>query len=348
MHGSRRHVLSVVVGAAALTLVLAVPTSVGTTWGTVGRALAAVPLLTLVGLATVWLGGLTCNSVALAASLPGLTVRRALVLSLTGSAVANVLPLGGAAGIGLNYAMTRRWGFSARSFSAYTATTNVCDVAAKLAVAASAGVLLTTVRSTPLLADGRFAGLGLAVLLPLLLGLLLHPTSAAAIGSAGDTLTCWAGRAVRRTVVTHLGEQLPWLARTTTALIRRRWRRLGVGTLGYAALLGLLLSGCLHAAGVALTLPLLIAVLAVDRLLTMVPFTPGGAGVVEGGMAVALIALGTPPGNAVVGVLLYRTFTYFAEIPVGGLIALVWTLGQRRPGSRDLALGPGQPGSDLA
>lgn len=347
MRVGRRHVLSAVVGVAALSLVLAVPMSAGTTWGTVGRALAAVPLLTIAGLAVVWLGGLTCNSVALAASLPGLTTRRALALSLSGSAVANVLPLGGAAGIGLNYAMTRRWGFSTKSFTAYTATTNVCDVAAKLVVAAGASVLLMTVGSTSVLHDGRLAGLGLAVLLPLVLAFLLQPRGAAALGAAGDRLTSWAGRVVGRTVGTRLSDRLPWLARTTTALIRRRWRRLGVGTFGYVALLGLLLFGCLHAAGLALTLPLLVGVLAVDRLLTMVPVTPGGAGVVEGGMAVALTALGAAPGDAVAGVLLYRAFTYFAEIPVGGLIALVWTLDQRRVGPPELTRGPVPSGADL-
>jgi putative heme transporter len=342
MRSSSRRVLTVVVAAAALTLVLAVPRSAGTSWARVGSALAAVPLLTLAGLAVVWLGGLVCSSVALAASLPGLTVRRALVLSLSGSAVANVLPLGGAAGIGLNFAMTRRWGFSTGSITAYTATTNVCDVVGKLVVAAVAGVLLTTAGSSPLLHDGRLAGLGLAVLLPLGLVVLLHPRGAAVLGAAADRVTSWAGAVVGRTPGSRLSERLPWLARTTTDLVRRRWRRLGAGTLGYVVLLGVLLDGCLHAAGLALPLPLLVVVLAVDRLLTMVPLTPGGAGVVEGGTTLALTALGVPPGTAVAGVLLYRTFTYFVEIPVGGLVALVWTLRQRR-GRRDVPDAPTTP-----
>ncbi|MEZ5191932.1 MAG: hypothetical protein R2734_05130 [Nocardioides sp.] len=46
---------------------------------------------------------------SLRAALPGLSMRRALTLSLTGSAVANVLPVGGAAGIVLNHRMTRSW-----------------------------------------------------------------------------------------------------------------------------------------------------------------------------------------------------------------------------------------------
>ena len=49
-------------------------------------------------LVVLWVAGLVAHTMTLTAALPGLTHRRALLLSLTGSAVANVLPLGGAAG----------------------------------------------------------------------------------------------------------------------------------------------------------------------------------------------------------------------------------------------------------
>ena len=71
--------------------------------------------LQLVALVALWALGLLSHTVTLTAALPTLTHRRALTLSLTGSAVANVLPLGGAAGIALNYRMTRHWGFTTRS-----------------------------------------------------------------------------------------------------------------------------------------------------------------------------------------------------------------------------------------
>ena len=331
--GHRRHLLSFAVALGALGLVLAVPWTAGTTWSVVARALEALPVSVVVCLGVLWIGGLACNSVALAASLPGLTPRRALVLSLTGSAVANVLPLGGAAGIGLNYAMTRRWGFSSRGFTTYTVTTNACDVAAKLVLGAVASGLLLTSGYAPALHRMVTGALLLAVVAPLVLALLLHRPSAAALGRWVDRLVARAARRSARPVRTRLGEQLPGVAGTTTALIRRRWRPLSAGTLGYVGLLVLLLWGCLHVAGVSLALPLVVCVLAVDRLLTLVPITPGGAGVVEAGMVAALIALGEPSAPAVAGVLLYRAFTYFAEIPVGGLTALVWVLGQRRAGA---------------
>ncbi len=326
-----RHLLSVVLVCVAALLVVLVPKLAGTTWPAVVAVLLTVPLVTVLALGLVWISGLACNSVALAASLPGLTVRRALLLSLSGSAVANVLPLGGAAGVGLNYAMTRRWGFSAAGFAAYTATTNVFDVGAKLVLAAAAGVVLALDGSTAAL-PMSVALVPLLLLPPLALGLLLHPASASRVGRGLDTGAAWlVARLARRPAPTRLAQRLPELSARTGDVIRQRWRRLSLGTAGYVALLALLLAGCLHAVGVQLTLPLLVTGLAADRVLTLLPFTPGGVGVVEGGTALALIGAGAPPGAVVSGVLLYRAFTYFAEIPVGGLSALVWTLRSRQP-----------------
>jgi uncharacterized membrane protein YbhN (UPF0104 family) len=44
----------------------------------------------------------------------------------------------------------------------------------------------------------------------------------------------------------------------------------------------------------------------------------------------------------VLGVVLYRAFTYLAEIPVGGLTAVVWTL-RRRHSDRSLTEAPQVP-----
>jgi uncharacterized membrane protein YbhN (UPF0104 family) len=52
--------------------------------------------------------------------------------------------------------------------------------------------------------------------------------------------------------------------------------------------------------------------------------------VVEAGTAAALIALGGAPAQVAAAVLLYRSFTFLAEIPVGGAWAIGWFASQRR------------------
>jgi uncharacterized protein (TIRG00374 family) len=326
VHATVRLGVSAGVAAAAVALLVSVPASVGTSWTNVLGALEALPVLTLAVLALLWIAGLTCNSVALAASLPGLTTRRALTLSLSGSAVANLLPLGGAAGV----AMTQSWGFSRKSFATYTVTTNVFDVASKLAVVAAASAILLVGGDAALLHQGATTALEALLVLPVLGAVLLHQPSAARLGRALDRLAGAVGSVIRRPLRTRLHERLPHLSAATVGLIQRRWGRLAVGTVSYAGLQVLLLWACMHAAGLDLGVASLAGAFAVDRLLTLLPLTPGGLGLVEGGMAAALTALGAASEPVVLGVVLYRAFTYLAEIPVGGLTAMVWTLRRRR------------------
>src|SRR3954449_639405 len=138
VRSSRRHarvrVAAYGAGVVSGGLVLAAlfPVVAGTPWRAIGTTVGSVPVAALLALVALWAAGLVTHTIALTAALPGLTHRRALLMSLTGSAVANVLPLGGAAGVALNYRMTRAWGFTPASFASYTVVTNFWDTVTKL------------------------------------------------------------------------------------------------------------------------------------------------------------------------------------------------------------------------
>jgi uncharacterized membrane protein YbhN (UPF0104 family) len=113
-------------------------------------------------------------------------------------------------------------------------------------------------------------------------------------------------------------------------VIGRRWAQLTIGTLGYAVLQAVLLWACLHAVGAPLGVTVVLAAFTVDRIMSMVVLTPGGAGFAEAGAAAALVALGGAPAAMAAGVLLYRGFTFALEIPVGGGWLAGWLWGNRR------------------
>ena len=102
--GRRRLAAPVLSGLVTVVSVVLLPRAAGATWSQVGAVLVRLSPGSAVLLTIVWIAGLWAHSFVLAASLPGLTKRRALGLSRAGSAVSNVLPLGGAAGTGLNLA----------------------------------------------------------------------------------------------------------------------------------------------------------------------------------------------------------------------------------------------------
>lgn len=63
----------------------------------------------------------------------------------------------------------------------------------------------------------------------------------------------------------------------------------------------------------------LLTVYGVGTLLTFLPLTPGGLGIVEGVMVPALIGFGVPHSAALLGVIGWRLFEYWLPIPVGGI-----------------------------
>src|SRR3954463_3022342 len=120
-HPALRVCLSLLsVGLAVALLAVVLPRATHAGWEQTIDREAALSLHQLLGLITIWALGLYTYTYALAGALPGLHRRRALVLNLSGSGLSNVLPFGGAAGIGLNYAMLRSWGFDRPRVATFT------------------------------------------------------------------------------------------------------------------------------------------------------------------------------------------------------------------------------------
>ena len=93
--------------------------------------------------------------------------------------------------------------------------------------------------------------------------------------------------------------------------------------LAYLALQATLFCACLAATGAYVGLGEAVAAFALGRLLTTVVVTPGRIRHQRGGTAAAMVSLGGPAGPVAAAVLLFSTFTYILEIPLG---ALFWSL----------------------
>lgn len=77
------------------------------------------------------------------------------------------------------------------------------------------------------------------------------------------------------------------------------------------------LTFCLTALGVAIPWRGLLVAYGLAQIGASLPITPGGIGVVEGSLSVALIAYGLHPQQAVATVLLYRIISFWALVPIG-------------------------------
>ena len=288
----------------------------GVHWGAVLTVLRGVADVRLALLAVIWLCGLGIYSLVLSAALPGLGIRRSLLLNLTGSAVANLVPLGGAVGTALNWRMVRTWGHSDGAFAAYCLLTNVLDVLSKLLLpmVAVATMVALSLRVPPVLWT-LTAGCGAVLLVALLVREVLGRRRSEVGPDEG-----WVGSL--RALVRDSGGRV-------RAVLSTRWRRLVTGSLGYVAAQVVLLYAALHSVGLDASIGVVLTAAAIERLGTLVPITPGGTGVAEVGTIAWLVASGLDPVEVVAGVLLYRVFLIVMEIPVGGVLLAAWAWGRR-------------------
>jgi putative heme transporter len=331
---SSRRALQVALSASVLLVLLAVvlPKVTGASWQSALHAISFVSPWQLAGLTALWLVGLWAYSFVLAASLPGLTKGQGFVLNLVGSGVSNLVPFGGAVGVGVTWSMARQYGFSHRSIGLFTAVTGVWNILARLAlpVAGLAGLLLVGAHvSGPMLAAAGI-GAGVCALLIVVIAVALVSDRAAARVIRGAAATCaGVARLAHRPAPQGLELELAAQRENAVSLLRANRGGLVLGMLAYLVLQGVLMWACLAAVGSDLGWAEVTAGYACGRMLTIVVLTPGGTGFAETGAAAVLIALGGDPAVTMAGVLLFSFFTYVCEIP-GGALAYAWHQAARR------------------
>ena len=305
-------------GLAGYLLAVVLPRVLGISWTDTTAELETIPFWDVVCLVGVWAAGLWTHTIVLRRALPGLSRRRAFALNLGGSSVSNVLPFGGAAGIGLNYAMLRSWGYNRVQISAFATVSNLVVALVKVAIALTGVVALMFMPDVASQLSRPTSPGGIAMMA--VVGLMV--VAAVIVGAR------W--RHGERKNRLAEGFRLMWVQ--CAHVLRRGWRGLAVGGIGYPLLQMLLLWSCLVALQVHVSLGAVVAAYAIERLLTLVPLTPGGVGVVETSATAVLVGFGADPAGALAGVVLFRVFSYLIEIPLGAVVAAAWFARRRRSG----------------
>jgi uncharacterized protein (TIRG00374 family) len=273
------------------------------------------------------------------AALPGLGIGKAAVLTQTTTSVANTLPAGGAVAIGLTYAILDSWGFTGTSVALYVGVTGIWNIFTKLGLPMLALVFLAlSGHLTPTYILAAILGiivLGVAVGLFTLL--FRREAFAIRIGNWLGRVASWFRRLLHKSSVTTWGEGAARFRRDTIALVEHRWFRLSWTTVLSQVALFIVLLMCLRHMGISeqdVSTAEAFAVYAFSRLLSAVPITPGGVGVIDLGYIGGLSAFDSAEkAQIVAAVLLFRLLTYGIQIPIGGFTYIIWRLKSdwRRP-----------------
>jgi putative heme transporter len=261
--------------------------------------------------------------------LPSIRLREAAAVNLGSTAVANTLPAGGALAVAVSWTMLSSWGIGAAEYVVYTLVSGIWNVFARLGLPVIAVLIITTVsRPQAGLLAGAGAGLVALAVVAAALGLVLRSESFAiradVVLQRALTVACKLAR--RQPSAT--GSVQGFRERTCVLLAARGWR-ISAATAVSSVTPWLVLLASLRGVGLSqsqVPWQASLAAFAFVRLLTVLPLTPGGAGITELGL-VGILAAGTDhvvAGQVTAAVLLYRAVTYLAPIPGGALAWALW------------------------
>jgi putative heme transporter len=267
--------------------------------------------------------------------LPSIRLREAAAVNLGSTAVANTLPAGGAIAMAISWTMLSSLGVGAAEYVLYTLVSGIWNVFARLGLPVIALLMIMTVsRPQAGLLAGAVAGLVVLAVLATAFGFLLRSESFACRADAAlqHPLTIACKLAGKRPPPT--GSLQGFRERVSVLLAVRGWW-ISAATAVSSIALWLVLLASLRGVGLSqseVPWQTSLAAFAFVRLLTVVPLTPGGAGITELGL-VGILATGTDhrvAGQVTAAVLLYRAVTYLAPIPSG---ALAWARWRYSPAS---------------
>lgn len=315
----------IVTGALSLLLVgvilgWALPWATGASRAEIVATLVSLPAWALPTMALLGAGALLLEALTVRAAVTGSRYPDALLGHAASSGTALALPGGSVLGLGLLAWILRRAGIA-------------LPVILTGIVAASLVEMVITSVLVPLLGLGAYA-----------LGSALAPTGLALPGALWAAVVAVLGAVLvlalttvllRRTVLAgvleRFGELVPSpLARGILAqrdalvrMLRRRPAALVAPTLAARVLQWAALLLAVEAVGAEVPLLLTLAIFALGRVLSLVPLTPGGAGITETVGAAALVALGVAAADAAAAMLLLLVTMLLVPLLAGALAVVV-------------------------
>lgn len=274
---------------------------------------SVLAVLTVVNLVTYWL--------VIVASLPGLSLWHAMLVSQATTALSNTVPGGGAVGIGVSYAMFASFGREGPEIAAAAVVSGLFNNGMRLVLPVAAFVLLALTGPVhDAVGAAALAGLLLVVAAAVFLTAVLRTEGAAGrVDRLATRVRRRFGRAPTAAFV-RFREQ-------AVGLLRIRWAHLTVATVVSHLSVFAVFLAAVRAVGIgaeAVSFAEAFAAFAVVRLVATLPVTPGGLGIVEVGTVGALVVAGGPQAGAVAATLIYRALTFLLQIPIGVACYVGW------------------------
>jgi putative heme transporter len=322
MRSRRRAVLRFALGLALAAVVFAEVVPRIASYGSVAHRLATVtwPWALALGVAT--LLDIATTALPWQAVIPQLSFIGALAFTQASTALTTLLPGGAPLGMALSFAFLRRLRVDRGAAAFAVAVTGIWSQVMILIYPLIGSILVFAtgeLSGTTAAIAGVSAACG-ALIVGLAVAALRSPGAASWLGDTAARAGAWVAGLFHRAPPGWSGEALVQLRAERLVLLRRRWAWLTAATLGNQLTAYLVFELSLRAVGVSVaTVPPSEAFLAwaIGRVISSLPLTPGGVGVVELGMIGTLVGFGASGSHVVAAVLLYRGVIVLPTLVVG-------------------------------
>jgi uncharacterized membrane protein YbhN (UPF0104 family) len=274
--------------------------------------------------------------VVLVQVLRSLRLPEAFVNHMTGTAITNSVPSGGALALPVNYAMYMSWGFTPESVTAGLLAAGVWDWFGRIALP------ILAVVGVALLGDAvwwmwlvSLAGVVIVTVMGVVLVKVLGSEKGAQkFADWLDRVGTWVFDRIHRTKPDIVATVLQFRT-DLNSIVRTRAVRLTAATVFNHAAMTILFTVSVYAVGVTtdqIPIPWMILAFSLGRFLVMIPVSPGGLGLVDLGW-LGLLTMGWQASNPGVpvdhdliaaGVLLFRGLSLLPPIPIGMASWLFW------------------------
>ena len=263
------------------------------------------------------------------AALPGLRYWQAFQVRQVSFMISNVVPMGGAFGLAVQFGYLQRFGYGAAPATAVIGITSAWNTFVTLLLPVSSLILLAATGQADATATGITVVASAVVIGAIVLfALILRDESLAIkIGGWADGAIQWLAGLIKRDVDVDATSGIVNFRSSIIDVVQERWLLITIANVGQQ----LAQFSILYLAVVALQGSWFdpigpveaLAAFAFGRLATFVPVPPGGLGTVDALITSILQAFGLDNNSALAATMIWRAATYFPQVVIGGLTMLV-------------------------
>jgi len=273
------------------------------------------------------------------AALPGLKYKPGFIVRQTSFMISNVIPAGGAIGLGVQYGMLNGYGFGPAPSTSVIGITSVWNtfVTLGLPVVALLGLVATSQASSEAVMVTIIGVVVIGVGIGVFALILRSEQTARRIGEWADGVVDWAAGLIKKQPDLDIGQALVDFRASIVVVVSERWLLITATNLFQQlmqfSILYIAILAIQGGFGGSISLIEAFAAFAFARLATFIPIPPGGLGTTDAIMTGALTAFGLSNGDALAATLIWRAATYFPQVFIGLGSFLWWRHEQRNKAS---------------